>query len=70
MSMGPGRRPVDHQGRQEQGHHDVGGDSQGEKRDHGPEGRRVVGRLRAGHPLDGALAELLRVLRDILFSMA
>ena len=35
-----------------------------------PPGSGVVGRLGSGHPLDGPVAELLRVSLDTFFSIA
>lgn len=60
--VGPGGDALHGQGTEQDGHHRVPGDAQGEHGDHGAAGDRVVGRLRRQDALDGAVAILLRVL--------
>jgi hypothetical protein len=62
----PGRDALDHHGADHQGHHGVGRDAEREQRDEGGLRAGVVRRFGRRHALDRTLAELVRVLGDLL----
>ena len=65
----PGLQPVDHQCPEEQRHNHVGRDAERKERDEPAAGCRVICRFGAGHALDGAFSEPLRVFGEF-FSIA
>ena len=48
--QGAGRNAMDDQGAEEHGHDDIGRNSEGEKRNKGSLGRRIIGRFGRRHP--------------------
>ena len=53
---------MNHQGAQENGHDNVGGNAHGHEGDKGSSGAGIVGRLRPCDPFNGPFSELFRML--------